>query len=71
MAKTLSKAARDALASTDWKKLDAMTDADIARQIASNADAAPNMAPEVDVRAIRQAAATSLWLLREPLMQRR
>ena len=36
-------------------ELDAMTDADIARQIASNPDAAPDMAPEIDVRAIRRA----------------
>ena len=57
MAKTLSKAARDALAATDWSKVDAMTDKAIARQIAANPDAAPDMAPEVDVRAIRRAAA--------------
>src|SRR5215471_13203443 len=56
MAKALSKAARDALAKTDWGKIDAMTDGDIARQIAANPDAAPDMAPEVDVRAIRRAA---------------
>ena len=56
MAKTLSKAARDALAIADWRKIDAMTDADIARQIASNPDAAPDMAPEIDVHAIRRAA---------------
>ena len=56
MAKTLSKAARDALAATDWGKVDAMTDDDIVRQIASNPDAAPDMAPEIDVRAIRRAA---------------
>lgn len=56
MAKTLSEAARMALAATDWSKVDAMTDADIARQIASNPDAAPDMAPEIDVRAIRRAA---------------
>jgi putative transcriptional regulator len=56
MAKTLSKAAQDALATTDWRKIDAMVDADIARQIASNPDAAPDMAPEIDVRAIRRAA---------------
>jgi putative transcriptional regulator len=55
MAKTLSKAAREALAATDWGKVDAMTDEEIARQIASNPDAAPDMAPEVDVRAIRRA----------------
>ena len=56
MAKNLSEAARHALAATDWKKLDAMTDEDIARQIASNPDAAPDMAPEIDVRAIRRVA---------------
>ena len=33
-----------------------MTDSDIARQIASNRDAAPDMAPEIDVRAIRRSA---------------
>jgi putative transcriptional regulator len=56
MAKNLSDAARKALAETDWPKLDAMTDADIARQIAANPDAAPDMAPAIDVRAIRLAA---------------
>jgi putative transcriptional regulator len=56
MVKTLSKAARDALAATDWGKVDAMTDDDIARQIASNPDAAPDMASEIDVRAIRRAS---------------
>ncbi len=55
MAKTLSKAARKALKATNWnwRKLDAMMDGDIARQIASNPDAAPDMAPEIDVRAIK------------------
>jgi putative transcriptional regulator len=52
----LSWAALDALASTDWSKIDAMTDEDVAGQIASNPDAAPDMAPEIDVRAIRRAA---------------
>jgi putative transcriptional regulator len=56
MERTLSKAARDALAATDWSKIDAMTDDDLARQIAANPDAAPDMAPEIDVRAIRHAA---------------
>jgi len=59
MAKSLSKAARKALATTDWRKVDAMTDRDIARQIASNPDAAPDMAPEIDVRAIRRATGMS------------
>ena len=56
MAKTLSKTARSALAATDWRKIDAMTDDDLARQIAANPDAAPDMAPAIDVRAIRRAA---------------
>jgi putative transcriptional regulator len=56
MAKTLSIAARAALAATDWSKIDAMTDKDLTRQIAANPDAAPDMAPEIDVRAIRHAA---------------
>ena len=43
----------------DWGKVDAMTDAGIARQIASNPDAAPDMAPETDVRAIRRATGMS------------
>ena len=47
MAKKLSKAAAKALAATDWSKLDRMTDAEIARQIAANPDAAPDMALEV------------------------
>jgi len=55
--KNLSKAARDVLAVTDWRRIDAMTDDDIARQIAANPDAAPDMAQEIDVRDIRRAAA--------------
>ena len=43
------------LAQTDWAAIDAMTDADIARQIGANPDAAPDMAPAIDVRAIRRA----------------
>ena len=56
MANKLSKAALETLAATDWKALDAMTDSDIARQIASNRDAAPDTALELDVRAIRRSA---------------
>lgn len=56
MAKILSEAAHRALAATDWGRVDAITDEDIARQIGSNPDAAPDMAPVVDVRAIRRAA---------------
>ncbi len=55
MKKNLSKAAAKALATTDWSRIDAMSDSDIARQIAANPDAAPDMAPEIDVRAIRRA----------------
>jgi putative transcriptional regulator len=51
MAKNLSKAAREALGKTDWRRVDGMTDTDIARQIAAHADAAP----DIDVRAIREA----------------
>ena len=53
--KNSSEATQKALAATDWDKLDAMTDRDIARQIATNPDAAPDMAAEIDVRAIRRA----------------
>ena len=56
MPKPLSESAERALAQTDWTKLDAMSDEAIARQIAANPDAAPDMAPEIDVRAIRRAA---------------
>jgi putative transcriptional regulator len=56
MAKILSEAARKALTETNWVGVDALTDADIARQIAANPDAAPDMAPDIDVRAIRRAA---------------
>ncbi len=56
MAKSLSKVARDALAATDWNRIDAMTDEDLVRQVESNPDSAPDMAPEIDVRAIRRSA---------------
>jgi putative transcriptional regulator len=56
MARQYSKAARAALAATDWAAIDAMSEADIARQIAGNPDAAPDMAPLIDVREIRRAA---------------
>jgi putative transcriptional regulator len=56
MDKPLSKAAHEALAATDWRQLDTMTDDDIVGQIAANPDAAPDMAPEIDVREIRRAA---------------
>ncbi len=55
MSKRLSKAASAALVATDWRRMDAMTDADIARQIAPIPMPPPDMAPQVDVRAIRHA----------------
>ena len=54
MPRTLSEAAATALAATDWARVDAMSDADLARQIGANPDAAPDMAPEIDVRALRR-----------------
>lgn len=54
MGKKSSRVAAEALAATDWSRIDAMSDADIARQIAANPDAAPDMALEIDVRAIRR-----------------
>ena len=50
----MSEAAATALAATDWARVDAMSDADLARQIGANPDAAPDMAPEIDVRALRR-----------------
>src|SRR3546814_1843253 len=37
--------AADALASIDWNAIDAMSNEDIARQIAENPDAAPDLRP--------------------------
>lgn len=47
---TADKALRD----IDWSAIDAMSDDDIARQIGENPDAAPDMAPEIDVFDIRR-----------------
>ena len=58
MGKKLSKAATEALAATDWNKIDAMSDGDISRQIAANPDAAPDMAPEIDDARIRRRSVT-------------
>ena len=44
------------IAAQNQRVLSELTDRDIARQIADNPDAAPNMAPEIDARAIRRAA---------------
>jgi len=42
------------LALTDWDRIDVMTDADIARRIASDPDAAPDMPPEPQQAAAKQ-----------------
>jgi hypothetical protein len=70
MAKALNDKARRALAATNWDKVDAMTDEDIAGQIASNPDAAPDMAPDVDVRAIRLTAGMAQDAMPNPEMKR-
>lgn len=41
--KVTEEMVREALRSTDWAAIDAMTDEDIARQIAENPEAAPDM----------------------------
>jgi putative transcriptional regulator len=41
--KHLTGLERAAIAATDWAAIDAMTDEDIARQIAENPDAAPDL----------------------------
>jgi len=51
----MSKAALDAL---DWAVVDAVTDADIERQIAADADVAPEILA-VDVKAIRNVTGLS------------
>lgn len=51
----MSKAALEAV---DWAAVDAVTDAEIERQIAADADVAPEILP-VDVKAIRSATGLS------------
>ncbi len=51
----MSKAALNAV---DWVAMDAVTDSDIERQIAADADVAPEILP-VDVKAIRSATGLS------------
>ncbi len=41
--KVTEKMVENAIAATDWAAIDAMTDEDIARQIAENPDAAPDL----------------------------
>jgi putative transcriptional regulator len=40
---------------TNWRRVHAMTDAHIGYQIAAQAHGAPDMTPDIDVRAIREA----------------
>ena len=47
------RAALRAKAKTDWARIDRMSGHDIQRQIAGNPDAAPDMALQFDVQAIR------------------
>jgi len=63
MAKSMMTADRkaDALAIVDWARLDALTDGDIADQIAANPDAAPDLAdtPPEAVRPVHPPAAST------------
>ena len=43
MKKVTDKSLKTAIATVDWAKIDAMTDEDIARQIAKNPDLAPDL----------------------------
>jgi hypothetical protein len=52
----LSKTARKALATTDWRKVDATADEDIARQIAANPDAASDMGLAGETRRLAPAS---------------
>ncbi|HLY56219.1 MAG TPA: helix-turn-helix domain-containing protein [Stellaceae bacterium] len=59
--KVTKEMAERAVAEIDWDKVDAMTDADIERQIAENPDAAPDMAAR---------AAQRVWQSDRPLAER-
>jgi putative transcriptional regulator len=50
--KATKKTAERAVADIDWARIDAMTDEDIARQIAGNPDAAPDLSDEQLDRAV-------------------
>src|SRR4051812_43273607 len=52
-------AALRALRETDWDRLTAVTDDEIRRQIAEDPDVAPDMAPQLDVAAIRKRSGMS------------
>ncbi len=53
------EAALKALQDVDWDKIAATTDDEIRQQIADDPDAAPDMAPEFDVAAIRKRSGLS------------
>lgn len=59
--KITSDMSKAALNAVDWAAVDALTDADIERQIAADADVAPEILP-VDVKAIRNATGLSQGL---------
>jgi putative transcriptional regulator len=50
--KMTPEATEEAIREVDWARIDAMTDEDIARQVAENPDAAPIMTP-AQIRAAR------------------
>lgn len=50
--KATPEAIEEAIREVDWARIDAMTDEDIARQVAENPDVAPIMAPS-QIRAAR------------------
>jgi putative transcriptional regulator len=56
--KITSRMTKSALKATDWAAIDAMTDKDIARQMADDDEVAPEILP-VDVKAIRSATGLS------------
>ena len=58
-----------AMAAVDWNRIDAMTDADVAEQIAGNPDAAPDLAdaPSEDVRPVHPRGGINVRGLRAKL----
>ncbi|MBK3798662.1 helix-turn-helix domain-containing protein [Azospirillum brasilense] len=64
----LSPAAQAALAAVDWKAIDAMTDDDIARQIAANPDAVDlGNAPPEALRVVHPAGGVAVRAIRGKL----
>ncbi|WP_051341138.1 helix-turn-helix domain-containing protein [Azospirillum halopraeferens] len=65
----LTEKEKIALAAMDWQAIDAMTDADIARQIAENPDAPPDLsdAPADAVRVVHPSGGVSVRGIRAKL----